>query len=135
MTTQLMYVPLPSNIEMQFRETFSKELETMSLEKFAEDSVKLLFEWENHPTLQMRRIAKYLSTIHTKDELSEIMTRHMATILGSSATENNSPDGQIDGQQAGAGVAVAVLGVAIAVWLIGWAITGECDWYMGAYSS
>ena len=134
MTTQQMYVPLPPDIETQFRETFLHELKTETLDQLAEASVEILTDWRKHPTRSMRRITRYLSTIHSKAELSDMLKQHMTTILGSSAPAESSSDVEIDGGQAGAGAALAVLGIAIAVWLIGWAITGKCDWYMGAYS-
>lgn len=135
MTTPLMYVPLPATIETQFRDTFRKELETMSLEEIVEACVNLVVGWEQQTTPHTRRLARYLSIIHSKEELTAVMRRHIQTILGTSgAASTEASQERIEGQQAEVVVPLVVLGVAIAIWLIGWAITGECDWYMGAYS-
>ncbi len=135
MTEQLLYIPLPAEIETRFRDTFRKELETMSLDEIVASSVDLIIDPARQTTTRAKKISKYLRTIHTRDELEEIMRRHIRTILGDSDSIPQSPtDATPVAHQAEPAIALGVLGLAIAIWLIGWAITGECDWYMGMYS-
>jgi hypothetical protein len=135
MTTSLMHVHLPASIETQFRDTFLEELKTSSLEDIVDSCVNLIVDWQKQANAQTRRIARCLSIIHGPDELAAIMRGHIDTILGAKGAGAEKPsNAAVEGQQADPVIPIVILGVAVAVWLIGWAITGECDWYMGAYS-
>ncbi|MDJ0765309.1 MAG: hypothetical protein QNJ97_20180 [Myxococcota bacterium] len=134
MTAQLMYIPLPASVEEQFNTTIREELKSMSINALANAYASAVTDVEKQPTTRGRRIAQYLDTIHGKDELAKMIRRHLSQVADApSAVESASTESEIRGEQ-GYVVPLVVLGVAIAVWLIGWAITGECDWYMGMYS-